>query len=54
MLVVAEQDAVGIGRQRGLAGARQAEEHRHVAVRGPTLAEQCIGMTLCGGSTKFR
>jgi hypothetical protein len=30
MLVIADQDAVGIGRQRRLAGARQAEEHGRV------------------------
>ena len=32
MLVVADQDAVGIGRERGLAGAGEAEEQRDVAV----------------------
>ncbi len=32
MLVIADQRAAGIGRQRGLAGARQAEEHRALAV----------------------
>ncbi len=32
MLVIADQRAAGIGRQRGLAGARQAEEHRGLAV----------------------
>jgi hypothetical protein len=33
VFVVADQRAVGVGRQRGLAGARQAEEHRGVALR---------------------
>ncbi len=33
MLVVADQRARRIGRKRRLAGARQAEEHRRVAVR---------------------
>ena len=33
MLVVADQGARRVGRQRRLAGARQAEEHRGVAVR---------------------
>ena len=36
VLVVAEQGAVGIGRQRGLAGAGQAEEQRDVAA-GPDI-----------------
>jgi hypothetical protein len=35
VLVVADEQALGIGRQRGLAGARQAEQHRGVgAVAG--------------------
>ncbi len=33
MLVVADQGAAGVGRERGLAGAREAEEDRGVAVR---------------------
>src|SRR5436305_6296972 len=33
MLVVADQRAAGIGGERGLAGARQAEEDRSIAVR---------------------
>ena len=33
VLVVADQRAAGVGRQRRLAGARQAEEHRRVAFR---------------------
>ena len=33
VLVVADEDPLGIGRERRLARARQAEEDRHVAVR---------------------
>jgi hypothetical protein len=50
VLVVADQRAVGVGRQRGLAGAGQAEEHA-VSPSLPTLAEQCIGITPLRGST---
>src|SRR5207244_2360620 len=32
VLIVADQDTVGIGRERGLAGAGEAEEQRDVAV----------------------
>jgi hypothetical protein len=49
MLVVADQLALGIGRQGGLAGAGQAEEDRAVAV-SPSLTEQCIGMMRFSGS----
>ncbi len=48
MLVVADQRAIRIGRQRGLAGARQAEKTA-ASPSGPTLAEQCIGMTPFSG-----
>ena len=33
MLIVADQRAAGVGAERGLAGARQAEEHGRVALR---------------------
>jgi hypothetical protein len=49
MLVVADQGARRIGRERRLAGARQAEEHA-VSPSSPTLAEQCIGITPFSGS----
>jgi hypothetical protein len=46
MLVVADQRAGGVGRQRRLAGARQAEEDGGVlGSPGAWLAEQCIGIT---------
>ena len=48
VLVVADQRAVRVGGERGLAGAGEAEEDRAVAV-GPTLAEQCIGITPFSG-----
>ena len=32
MFIVADQRALGIGRERGLAGAGEAEEHRGIAV----------------------
>ena len=40
VLVVADQGPVGVGRQRGLAGARKTEEERHAAV----LAHVCGAM----------
>ena len=40
VLVVADEDAVRIGRQRGLAGAGEAEEQRDVAV----VADVCRAM----------
>ena len=50
VLVVADELAGGVGRERGLAGAGEAEEDRPCRPSGPTLAEQCIGNTPCAGS----
>jgi hypothetical protein len=49
VLVVADEPRSGIGRERGLAGARQPEEQRRVA-RRPMFAEQCMESTPCFGS----
>ena len=44
MLVVADQRAVGVGRQRRLAGAAEGRRRSPCRRSGPILAEQCIGM----------